>query len=68
MNLKSKYSRKILVKHPLWNRLREQLKKVANYPLKEVDEEELEKDVAELLAFGNHKGVTKNDKLFKNMM
>jgi hypothetical protein len=58
----------LLQKHPLWNRLKDQLDNGASFPLEELSSSERKLDVAEALEFGNHKGADKNEELFKEMM
>ena len=52
----------------MWERLSQQLAKEASYLLEDVNEEQLERDVLEVIAFGNHKEAAENTNLFRNMM
>jgi hypothetical protein len=54
--------------HPLWNRTKEMLSKGATYPIKPLPSKERKLDLIEGLAYGNHKGVSENKDLFKEMM
>ena len=54
--------------HPLWSRLKDQLQNGVKFPLEELNKEERKKDLLEGLDFGNHKGVSSDAELFKQMM
>ena len=54
--------------HPLWPRLKDQLENGVQFPLEDLTTEERKKDLLEGLTFGNHKGVSSDSDLFKEMM
>ena len=58
----------LLHHHPLWTRLKSQLKTGSYFPLKELSFEQRKLDLLEALDFGNHKGVSENPILFEKMM
>ena len=58
----------IFTHHPLWKRLKSQLKSGSHFPLQELSTDERKLDLMEALEFGNHKGVSENPDLFEKMM
>ena len=58
----------IFAKHPLWHRLKSQLSLGSSFPLEDLNFEQRKKDVKEALDYGNHKGVSNDIDLFKDMM
>ena len=60
--------RLIFKNHPLWNRMEKHLSEGCSYPLDHLEAEKEKEDAVEALAFGNHKGVKENKKLFQKIM
>ena len=58
----------ILNQHPLWPQLRNELTEGTRFPLEPLSEEKRKKDIQEAIAFGNHKGVRDNKKIFNEIM
>ena len=58
----------IFAKHPLWSRLKHQLIHGSSFPLEDLSCDKRREDVIEALEYGNHKGVSGDLELFKNMM
>ena len=54
--------------HPLWSRMKSHLSYGCSYPLSKLSKEEERKDLEEAFAFGNHRGVAKNQKLFESII
>jgi hypothetical protein len=55
----------LFARHPNWNRMIEILRHGSKWPLEPLDEDKRQADVAEALAFGNHKGASLQPKLLK---
>lgn len=58
----------IFAKHPLWHRLKSQLKFGTSFPLEDLSFDKRKQDVKEALEYGNHKGVANDIELFSTMM
>ena len=58
----------ILHLHPNWPAFRRLLEEGSNWPLDDISEEERQADVAEALAFGNHKGAQTNYTLLRQLV
>ena len=55
-------------KHPFWNRLKLILERGSDWQLEELEEEKRRSDLQEALAFGNHKGATKQPEQLKQLI
>ena len=58
----------IFKKHPLWNKMKNQLTTGCSYPMTEISKEAERQDLVEAIEFGNHKGVEENQELFETIM
>ena len=53
--------------HPNWKRMKKVLKEGSEWPMDELDPEFRLSDLEDAIAFGNHKGATKNEDLLKKI-
>ena len=58
----------LFARHPNWNRMIEILRHGSKWPLEPLDEDKRQADVAEALAFGNHKGASLQPELLKKLV
>jgi hypothetical protein len=54
--------------HPNWKRMKKILEKGSEWPMDELDPESRLSDLEDAIAFGNHKGATKNEVLLKKLV
>ena len=54
--------------HPNWKRMKKVLKEGSEWPMDELDPEFRLSDLEDAIAFGNHKGATKNEDLLKKIV